>query len=135
MIDGLRLASLNTPSSLSSAFSILGAVILGEYAVSTGWFNGEVILYMAFVALSNYAQPSFELGYSFKFFRMSLLILIALFGPWGLVLGTAAIIMLMLKIDTLSGNYCYPLYPYDGTKLRSLLLRKPADHRHPGQKQ
>ena len=132
MIDGLRLASLNTPSSLSSAFSILGAVILGEYAVSTGWFNGEVILYMAFVALSNYAQPSFELGYSFKFFRMSLLILIALLGPWGLLLGTAAILVLMLKTDTLSGNYCYPLYPYDGTKLRSLLLRKPADHRHPG---
>ena len=130
MIDGLRLASLNTPSSLSSAFSILGAVILGEYAVSTGWFNGEVILYMAFVALSNYAQPSFELGYSFKFFRMSLLILIALLGSWGLLIGTAAIIVLMLKTDTLSGNYCYPLYPYDGTKLRSLLLRKPADHRH-----
>lgn len=80
-------------------------------------------------------SPALNWGYSFKFFRMSLLILIALFGPWGLVLGTAAIIMLMLKIDTLSGNYCYPLYPYDGTKLRSLLLRKPADHRHPGQKQ
>lgn len=130
MIDGLRLASLNTPSSLSSAFSILGAVILGEYAVSTGWFNGEVILYMAFVALSNYAQPSFELGYSFKFFRMAFLILIALAGPWGLLAGILGMIVLLLKTDTLSGNYLYPLYPYDGTKLRSILLRKPADHKH-----
>lgn len=130
MIDGLRLASLNTPSSLSSAFSILGAVILGEYAVSTGWFNGEVILYMAFVALSNYAQPSFELGYSFKFFRMILLILIALMGPWGLLAGTVAIIVLMLKTDTLSGNYLYPLYPFNGKKLSALLLRKPVNHKH-----
>lgn len=73
MIDGLRLASLNTPSSLSSAFSILGAVILRRICRQHRLDYGEVILYMAFVALSNYAQPSFELGYSFKFFRMSLL--------------------------------------------------------------
>lgn len=129
MIDGLRLASLNTPSSLSSAFSILGAVILGEYAVSTGWFNGEVILYMAFVALSNYAQPSFELGYSFKFFRILLLLLVALAGPWGLLAGTICLIVVLLKTDTLSGNYLYPLYPFDGVKLCSILFRKPVKHK------
>ena len=105
-------------------------MILGEYAVSTGWFNGEVILYMAFVALSNYAQPSFELGYSFKFFRIALLLLIAALGPWGLLIGTVAIVVLMLKTDTLSGSYLYPLIPFNGRALKALLIRKPTDHRH-----
>lgn len=130
MVDGLKLASMNTPDSLSSAFSILGAVILGEYAVSAGWFNGEVILYMAFVALSNYAQPSFELGYSFKFFRIALLILAQLAGGWGILIGSAAIFILMLKTETLSEGYLYPLIPFCWTKLSALLIRKPLKHKH-----
>lgn len=133
MIDGLRLASLNTPSSLSSAFSILGAVILGEYAVSTGWFNSEVILYMAFVALSNYTQPSFELGYSFKFFRVLLLIFIGLSGWIGFVIGLILIGVMLFTTQTINGPYMAPLIPYDGKQLSSLLLRKPPEHHHPKQ--
>ena len=43
----------------------------------------EVILYMAFVAIANFTQPSLELGYAFKFIRLLLLLLSALFGIWG----------------------------------------------------
>jgi stage V sporulation protein AF len=69
LMDGLKLASMNTPSSLNSSFGVIGALVLGEFAVSAGWFVAEVVLYMAFVALTNYTQPSFELGYAFKLFR------------------------------------------------------------------
>ena len=36
---------------------------LGDYTVSSGWFNAEIMLYMAFVAVANYTQPNFEMGY------------------------------------------------------------------------
>ena len=45
----MRLASINTPQSLSSSFGVIGALVLGEFAVSAGWFVAEVVLYMAFV--------------------------------------------------------------------------------------
>lgn len=77
-IDALKLASLNTPSSLNSSFSIIGALILGDFAVNAGWLAPEIILYMAFVALANFTQPSYELGYAIKFMRMMMLIIIAL---------------------------------------------------------
>ena len=82
-IDGLKLASLNTPNALNNSLSVIGGLILGEYAVQSGWFIPEVILYMAFVSLANFAQPSNELGYAFKFMRVLLLILTALFNLWG----------------------------------------------------
>jgi len=46
-IDGLKLASLNTPSMLNNSLSVVGALILGDFAVETGWFCPQVILYMA----------------------------------------------------------------------------------------
>lgn len=37
LIDVLKLASLNTPDSLSNSFSMLGALVLGDFAVQAGW--------------------------------------------------------------------------------------------------
>lgn len=45
-IDGLKLASLNTPNSLGTSLSIIGGLILGDYTVQTGWFTPQTILYM-----------------------------------------------------------------------------------------
>ena len=75
VIDALRLASLNTPSALSNSFSVVAALVLGEFAVKSGWFVSEVVLFMAFVTISNFVQPSYELGYSVKMFRILILFL------------------------------------------------------------
>ena len=61
---------------------------MGEYAVKSGWFNSETMLYMAFVTIANYSQSSFELGYAVKFMRILILILTALFNYWGFAAGT-----------------------------------------------
>lgn len=63
-IDGLRLAAMNTPSMLSTPLSVIAGIVMGEFSVRSGWFNSEVMLYMAFVAVANYTQPNFELGYA-----------------------------------------------------------------------
>ena len=46
-IDGLRLAALNTPSMLSTPLSVIAGLVMGEFSVKSGWFNAEVMLYMA----------------------------------------------------------------------------------------
>ena len=79
-IDGLRLAALNTPSMLSTPLSVIAGLVMGEFSVKSGWFNAEVMLYMAFVAVANYTQPNFELGYALKFMRLELLVLTAVFN-------------------------------------------------------
>ena len=126
VIDAMRLASINTPQSLSSSFGVIGALVLGEFAVSAGWFVAEVVLYMAFVALTNFTQPSFELGYAFKLFRMMLIALIALFNIWGFIAGIVLIVVELATTKTVTGQcYLYPLIPFNGKALTSLLLRKP----------
>ena len=126
IIDVLKLASLNTPDVLSNSFSMIGALILGDFAVQARWLVPEVLVYMAFVAIANYAQHSYEMGYATKLCRMLLLILIWLFDLWGLLAGVAAILVMMAVTKPLVGKgYLYPLIPFDGKKLKRLLHRVP----------
>lgn len=125
IIDALKLASLNTPSALSSSLSIVGALVLGEFAVQSGWMSSEVVLYMAFVGITNFTQPSYELGYAFKLCRMLMIILIALFNLWGLIAGLIITVLLIAFNTTMTGScYLYPLIPFDWHKLSGLLVRR-----------
>ncbi|MGN0468346.1 MAG: spore germination protein [Acutalibacteraceae bacterium] len=125
VIDTLRLASLNTPSSLSNSFSVVGALVLGEFAVASGIFVSEVVLFMAFAAISNFTQPSYELGYAIKVFRVIILILTSIFHFWGYIAGVALAVLVVCTTKTVSGyTYLYPLFPFDAKALGSLLIRK-----------
>ena len=126
LIDVLKLASLNTPDSLSNSFSMLGALVLGDFAVQAGWLGPEVLVYMAFVSVAGFAQPSYELGYAFKLVRVALLLVTAAFDVWGFCLGVVGIFVLLCTTKPLVGKgYLYPLVPFNGKALLRLLVREP----------
>ena len=100
-IDGLKLASLTTPSMLSTPLSVLAGIVMGEYSVKSGWFNPEVMLYMAFVAVANYTQPNFELGYALKFMRLILIVFTGAFGTTGFIIGTVFVVTVICMNKTL----------------------------------
>ena len=61
---------------------------------------------MSFVAVANYTQPNFELGYALKFMRLLLLILTAIFNWIGFLIGTIVVECSIVFNKTLSGrNY------------------------------
>ena len=124
-IDGLKIASMNTPDMLSNSLSVVGALILGDFAVAVGWLCPDVILYMAFVAIANFAQQNVELGYAFKFIRVLTLIFVFGFGIWGLALGALVFILAVVTNTTVTGDkhYLYPLLPFNGRALLRLLVR------------
>ncbi len=126
VIDTLKLASLNTPNSLSNSFSVIGALVLGDLAVTAKLFSSEVVLFMAFVAIANFAQPSFELGYAFKLSRVFILILTALFNLWGFIAGIVIVFLQMFFTKTVTGRgYLYPLIPFNAKTLSRLIVRHP----------
>lgn len=123
-IDGLRLAAVNTPNMLSTPLSVMAALVLGEFSVNSGWFNSEVMLYMAFVAIANYTQASYELGYAIKFMRILALILTALFDIWGYIAALLVMVIALVSNKTISGkSYIYPLLPLNLKRLARRFIR------------
>lgn len=125
VVDGLKMASMNTPDMLSNSLSVVGGLILGDFAVGLGWLIPEVIILTAFVAIANFSQRSYELGYAFKFMRIMLLVLSGIFGFWGFIAGVALILILLCTNRTINGEctYFYPLIPFNGKGLLSVLFR------------
>lgn len=123
-VDGLKLAAVNTPNMLSTPLSVLAALVLGEFSVNSGWFNSEVMLYMAFVAIANYTQSSYELGYAIKFMRILNLILTAIFGVYGYIAAIGILLIALINNKTVSGqSYLYPLIPFNLQQLKKRFLR------------
>ena len=124
-IDGLKLAAVNTPNMLSTPLSVMAALVLGEFSVNSGWFSSEVMLYMAFVAIANYTQANYELGYALKFMRILNLILTSLFGLWGYLAAILVAVVSVLCNRTVSHrSYVYPLIPLNVGKLADRLVRR-----------
>ncbi len=126
-IDGLKLASMNTPDLLANSLSVIGGLILGDFAVQIGWLSPDVIFYMAIVAIASFTQQNSELGYAFKFLRMLSLLLTALFGWVGYLAGFILVPILVATNRTVTGSrsYLYPLIPFDGRALLHLIIRLP----------
>lgn len=123
-IDGLKMASVNTPNMLTTPLSIVAGIVFGDYTVSSGWFNAEIMLYMSFVAVANYTQSNMELGYAFKFFRILLLVLTAWLDLTGFLLGSGILVLALLFNPVLGGKgYLYPLVPFNGALLLKQVFR------------
>ncbi len=123
-IDGLRLAAINTPSMLSTPLSVVAGIVLGQFTVDSGWFNAEIMMYMAFVAIANYTQSSYELSYALKFMRLIMLVLTSLFDLWGFLIGLLITVVAIVGNKTIAGkSYIYPLLPLNLTQLTKRFLR------------
>ena len=125
VIDGLKLASLNTPSVMSNSFGVIGGLLLGDFAVQVGWLSAEVIFYMAIVSIASFTQSNYELGYALKFVRILTLILTHLLNYWGFFLGILVGLVLICTNKTVNGHhsYLYPLIPFNAKALSRLVFR------------
>lgn len=134
-VDGLKMAAVNTPTLLSTPLSIVAGIVVGEYAVSSGWFNTESMLYMAVVTVGTYSQASFEMGYAMKFVRVMTLCLTALFNVWGYIAGLVIGIFSIVANKTLSGSsYIYPLIPFNANMVKRKIFRVRLPHSHEQQR-
>ncbi len=125
------MAAVNTPNALSTPLSVVAGIIVGEYAISSGWFNSESMLYMAFITIATYSQASFEMGYALKFVRIMILVLTAVLGLWGFIAGTIIAVLMVVFNRTLSGkSYIYPLIPLNADKLKRKLFRIRLPHEY-----
>ena len=124
-VDGLRLAAVHTPSMLSTPLSVMAGLVLGEFSVNSGWFNSEVVLYMAFVSVANYTHSNYELDYALKFLRIIMLIATAIFGLPGYIGGVVLAVVALTTNKTFSGKpYLYPLIPLNLKELKRRLIRR-----------
>ncbi|KAA9026182.1 spore germination protein [Niallia endozanthoxylica] len=123
-IEFLRMAAIHTPTALSNAMGLVAAVLIGQIAIDVGLFVPEVILYIAVVAIGNFATPSYELSIANKLARLFMLVLVAIFHTLGLVVGVTVYIILLSRIRSFNTPYLWPLLPFHPKAFLQILIRR-----------
>jgi spore germination protein KA len=119
----LRESDLRFPSSYGSAISILGALVLGEAAVSAGVVSPIMIIVIAFTFITSLIFTELELINAIRYFRFIFLIAAALYGLYGVALAFIYFLIHMNTIKTIGKPYFYPLSPFDFTYIKKTLFR------------
>ncbi|MGN8645477.1 spore germination protein [Gracilibacillus sp. HCP3S3_G5_1] len=124
-IDVLRMAAIHTPSALATALGLVSAIIIGQIAVEVGLFSNEVVLYIAAVVMGTFATPSYELSLANRITRIILLIITAIFGLKGFIIGATCYILYLTHLQTFYIGYFWPFIPFDGKAFLQVLIRQP----------
>lgn len=129
----LRESDMRIPSSMGTAISILGGLVLGEAAVSAGIISPIMIIVIAISAISGLIFQSIEVINAIRWWRFILMILASLFGLYGIFLGVILFFINLSSTKSFSKDYLFPYAPInlseqmDGfiKKEESLKLRNP----------
>ncbi|WP_277673671.1 spore germination protein [Piscibacillus halophilus] len=124
-VEFLRIAAIHTPTAVSTAMGLVAAILIGEIAIEVGLFSPEIILYVAISAMGAYATPSYELSVANKLARLILVIITAILGVKGLVIGFTLYILYLTKTISLNTPYFWPVIPFNAKALYHILFRVP----------
>ncbi len=126
-LDLLKYSGALNSGRFSGALSIVGGLIIGDIAVELHWASAETFFYGAVTLLTSLALPSIAFADGLRIYRLFLLTATALTGPWGFCIGLLLIIISICTTPTFGGvSYLWPLLPFNGKALRSLLWRYPT---------
>ncbi len=128
-IEFLRMASIHTPNAVSTSMGIIAAVLIGQVAIDVGLFQPEVVLYTAVSMIGSYATPSYELALANKLAKFFILILTAILGIKGFMIGSTLFILFLASLNTLNTPYFWPFIPFDGRAFWHLVVRTKASEK------
>lgn len=115
----LREGDFRTPSMVGSTLSIVGALILGEAAVSAGIVSPVMIIVIAITTISGILFTDINLVSALRSWRIILLIFASLGGIIGIIVGAMLMIIKMVSIENYGISFTYPFAPVDFNELKT----------------
>ncbi|MDX8359751.1 MULTISPECIES: spore germination protein [Bacillaceae] len=123
-IEFLRLASIHTPTALSTAMALIAAVLIGQIAIDVGLFVPEVIFYVAIATIGSFVTPSYELSIANKLSRLVLIVVVAIFHLPGLLIGSTVYLLFLIQMRSLNTPYLWPFIPFNPGAFLQILIRR-----------
>lgn len=119
----LREAGVRLPRPVGQAVSIVGALVIGDAAVSAGLIGAPMVIVVAITAIASFVVPSINDSMAIK--RFYYLLLSAPLGLYGIMLGVAGMLTHMTSIRSYGVPYLSPLAPTNPSDFKDVFTRVP----------
>jgi len=106
-------AGLHMPQSSGQAVSIVGALVVGEAAISADLVSPAALIIVAISAISSFAMPNQEFSNGLRLWRIIITVLGAALGLFGVVAGSIILLAHLASLDSIGIPY---LAPFAGVK-------------------
>ncbi|MFZ7102267.1 MAG: spore germination protein [Peptococcaceae bacterium] len=124
-LELLREASVRLPGAIGSTLGIVGALIVGQAAVEAKLVAPQMVIIVALTAIGSYTIPSFAASIPLRLIRFPLMVLGAIFGLYGVMLGWIATLIHMISLKSFGYPYLAPLAPLRIGELKDVFIRAP----------
>lgn len=118
----IREAGLRVPSPIGSTIGIVGALVLGQAAVSAGIVSPILIIIVAITGIASFAIPDFSFGFHLRYFRFLFILLGFMAGFLGIALGLFVYISILCSLKSFGVSYTIPFAPATNSKGNGYLL-------------
>lgn len=119
----LREAGVRLPQPVGSAVSIVGALVIGQTAVSAGLISPIMVIVIGLTAIASFVnQPVTD---SSLVLRLILLLAAGLIGGLGILIASLAVLLHLASLRSFGIPFLYPLAPFSLSSLRDVFIRAP----------
>ncbi len=121
LLEILKEASIRMPKYVGMSLSVVGALVLGETAVSAGFLSTPALIVVAFSGICLYTVPNFvETG---SLLRWLFLLVAGSVGPFGIVLCFLFLAYYLLSADAFGAPPLAPFSPLVRHDLRDTVVK------------
>lgn len=133
-IELIREASIRLPKPIGQTIGIVGGLIIGDAIVSAGLVSNLMVIVVALTAISSFVVPSVEMNMTIRILRFPFMFAAAVFGFFGMAIGTLILVIHLLTLSSLKQPYFVPFVPLDTTRFLPIFFRMPYSKFHKQQK-
>jgi len=125
MFEALREAGARLPKQIGSAVSIVGALVIGQAAISAGIVSAPMVMVVAITGIASFMAPRYTIGIPIRLLRFPIMFLAGMMGLLGVILGMIIILNHLLNLRSFGVPYMSPLAPLKNSGLKDVLWRAP----------
>ncbi|MCG1011397.1 spore germination protein [Tepidanaerobacter sp. GT38] len=125
VFEFLREAGVRLPRPIGQAVSIVGALVIGQAAVSAGLVTSAMVMVVSLTAIASFTIPTISGSYAVRILRFPMMVLAASFGLFGIMVGLMAILIHVCTLRSFGVPYITPLAPFSSSDFKDSFIRMP----------
>ncbi len=128
LFELLREAGIRLPGQMGNTIGVVGGLIVGQAAVDASLVSTIVVIVVALTAICSFAIPNEEFASTFRLLKFVMIILAAVLGLYGILLGILVIQIHLASLESFGIPYMMPLTAGtvdDEIEYQDFVMRKP----------
>ena len=121
LYEVMREAGLRLPRPIGHAVSIVGALVIGDAAVTAGLIGAPMVLVVAMTAIASFVVPS--LYEPVSILRFVFLFVGGTMGLYGIAIGCVLLLINVCSLNSFGAPYMAPISPLSPVAMRDTFIR------------